>query len=329
MLDDGQVRLVNTAAARLLQTTAAQAEGQSAMAVLRDHELASLTDEVMRGAATTSGPQLVELGPTAQRRTVQAMAARIPRADGSGERVLLMLQDVTELRRAETVRREFVSNVSHELRTPVASLKALVETLEGGALDERDVAREFLGRMQVEVDGLAQLVEELLELSQIEAGRLPLHLQSVDLGSVAAAAAGRLRPQAERQGVSLHVKPPVVLPAVEADPERIHQVVINLVHNAVKFTPPGGQVTVSGSQYDGGVAITVADTGMGIAPEVLPRLFERFYKADQARAGGGTGLGLAIAKHLVQAHGGRIWAESAGEGQGATFTFTLPISHAR
>jgi two-component system phosphate regulon sensor histidine kinase PhoR len=116
------------------------------------------------------------------------------------------------------------------------------------------------------------------------------------------------------------------LPHVEADSERIQQVVVNLVHNAVKFTPPGGQVTVSAYEGDGEVAVVVADTGTGIAEEALPRLFERFYKVDRARSGGGTGLGLAIAKHLVQGHSGRIWAESAGEGRGATFTFTVPTS---
>lgn len=330
MMDDaGLVRLINPAAERLLQTTAAQAEGQSAMAVLRDHELAALADNVIRRAAPTSELRLVELGPTAQRRVVQALASRIPGGEGSHGRVLLILQDVTELRRAETVRREFVSNVSHELRTPVASLKALVETLQDGALDDAEVAREFIGRMHVEVEGLAQLVEELLELSRVESGQLPLRLQSVDLGAVAVAAAERLRPQAQRQGVLLEIAQPGALPTVRADPERVHQVVVNLVHNAVKFTPPGGRITIRAEEREGDVAVTIADNGVGIAADALPRVFERFYKADQARAGGGTGLGLAIAKHLVQAHGGRIWAESEGEGKGATFTFALPISRDR
>ena len=323
---DGTVRLLNPAAGRLLGVAPARAEGRSLIAVVRDHELAEVVGDVLAGASVPGPgqPRLIEL--TGRRRVVQAMASRIPSADGSGQRALLILQDVTEARRTETMRREFVANVSHELRTPVAALKALVETLEAGALEEPEVAHDFLGRMHVEVDGLAQLVEELLELSRIESRQLALRVQPVDLGRVVMTAVERLRPLAERQGLKLELETPGDLPLVEADPERIQQVVVNLVHNAVKFTPLGGRVVVGTERRDGEVAVTVTDTGMGIAAETLQRLFERFYKADRARAGGGTGLGLAIAKHLVQAHGGRIWAESSGEGQGATFTFVLPVA---
>ncbi len=325
---DGVVRLANPAAARLLRIAPARAEGRSLMTVVRDHEVAEVVRRALDGSAPADEGLLVELGPPGRSRAVRALASRIPAAAGTDEQVLLVLQDVTDLRRTEAVRREFVANVSHELRTPVASLKALVETLEDGARDERDAAREFLGRMHVEVDGLAQLVEELLELSRIEAGRVGLALRAVDLGPVVGAAAERLRPQAERQGLALSLELRPGLPLVRADPERLQQVVVNLVHNAVKFTPPGGRVVVSTEPRAGEVAVVVADTGVGIAPDALPRLFERFYKADRARATGGTGLGLAIAKHLVQAHGGRIWADSAGEGRGARFTFCLPVAPA-
>jgi two-component system phosphate regulon sensor histidine kinase PhoR len=323
----GVVRLINPVAARLLQTAPERAEGRSVMAVVRDYELAAMVDQAVSSADRAVGrPRLIELGARGQRRAVQAMASRIPGGESTGQQVLLILQDVTELRQAETVRREFVANVSHELRTPVAALKALVETLQDGALGEPDVARDFLARMHVEVDGLAQLVEELLELSRIESGRVALRLQPMDLASVVATAVERLRPQAERQGLNVAVDLPSDLPTVQADSERIQQVIVNLVHNAVKFTPPGGRIAVTAERGNGEVAVSVADTGAGISPDALARLFERFYKADRARASGGTGLGLAIAKHLVQAHGGRIWAESPGEGQGATFTFALPQS---
>ena len=341
---DGKVRLINPAAARLLQLAPERAEGRSVTAVVRDHELAALVGEALsassrqalsRGSsqalaadAAAGRPRLIELGTPGRRRTVQAMASRIPSGEGAAQQVLLILQDVTALRQAEMVRREFVANVSHEFRTPLAALKALVETLEDGALEEPEVARDFLARMHVEVDGLAQFVEELLELSRIESGQGALEIRPTDLGAVVAAAAERLRPQAERQGLSLAVDLSPELPTVRADPERIQQVVVNLVHNAVKFTPPGGRVTVSAERRDGGVTVTVADSGVGIAAEALDRLFERFYKADRARTSGGTGLGLAIAKHIVQAHGGRISAESAGEGRGASFTFTLPLEPA-
>jgi two-component system phosphate regulon sensor histidine kinase PhoR len=180
--------------------------------------------------------------------------------------------------------------------------------------------------MRIEVDGLAQLVEELLQLSRIEAGQLPLRLLPVDLSAVVLAAVERLRQQAERAHVELHVEATEGLPPARADPDRIHQIVLNLVHNALKFTPPGGRVAVQVCAVPEGLAVRVADTGIGIAAETQPRLFERFYKADSARSSGGTGLGLAIAKHLVQAHGGQIGVESPGEGRGATFTFTIPIA---
>ncbi|MBM2812083.1 MAG: sensor signal transduction histidine kinase [Chloroflexi bacterium] len=331
---DGLVRLVNPAASRLLDLAPGWAEGRPVVAVLRDHELAGLVSKALAagsgpidsGRPLEIGPQIVDLVSGTQRRSVQAIASRIPGADGTGDQALLVLQDVTELKRVETVRREFVANVSHELRTPIASIKALVETLEAGALDEPETARDFLSRMGIEVDGLAQLVEELLELSRVESGQVEMRFGPFDAAAIVRGGAERLRPQAERQGVRLVVNLPEGLPRVRVDPERIQQVIVNLVHNAVKFTPPGGTVTVNAEQRAEEVVVTVADTGVGIDADVLPRLFERFYKAERARASGGTGLGLAIVKHVVQSHGGRIWAESAGEGRGATFTFTLPVA---
>jgi two-component system phosphate regulon sensor histidine kinase PhoR len=329
------VQLINPAAVRLLEVSPGDAVvGHSATAVLRDHELVAVVREARRippptssdGPTTATQPRVVELGSGEQRRAVQAVASPLAGGAELGGRVLLLLQDVTELRRTEAVRREFVANVSHELRTPVAALKALVETLESGALDDPPAARDFLARMHVEVDGLAHLVGELLELSKIEGGRTPLRLQRIKPALVVANAAERLRPQAERQGLVLHVESGSDIPTLQADGDRIQQVVVNLVHNAIKFTPPGGRVDVSIRRHDHEVAVAVADTGCGIPADALPRLFERFYKVDRARSSGdGTGLGLAIAKHLVQAHGGRIWAESEGEGRGATFTFTLPV----
>lgn len=322
---DGVVRLINPAAAQLLQTTPARAQGRSVMSVVRDHELAALVETAIGESGEPASSKVVELGPPGRRRLLQAMVSRIPGAAGGTRQVLLILQDVTEVRRAETVRREFVANVSHELRTPVASLKALAETLFGGALEDPQAAREFLGRMESEMDRLAQLVEELLELSRIESGQVALRLHAVDVAPVIAAAAERLRPQAERGGLSLSVDVPKDLPLVRADPDRVQQVVVNLVHNAVKFTPPGGWVKVSAGPRDGVVAVMVADNGAGIPSDALPRLFERFYKTDPSRAGGGTGLGLAIVKHLVQAHGGDVGVESR-EGEGSVFSFTLPLA---
>jgi two-component system phosphate regulon sensor histidine kinase PhoR len=245
-----------------------------------------------------------------------------------------ILQDLTQIRRLDTVRRDFISNISHELRTPLASLKALVDTLRDGALDDPPAAQRFLDRIETEVDAMTQMVQELLELSRIESGRVPLSLVPTPVADVVVPSVERLYPQAERAGLGLTVDLPSDLPQVLADAERVREVVTNLVHNAIKFTRPGGRVTVraypvedegqrpEADRYHSAVIIEVADTGVGIPADDLPRIFERFYKADRARSGGGTGLGLAIAKHVVQGHGGRIWAESI-EGQGSTFYFTL------
>ena len=315
---DGRVLLINAAAARMLRVSAADSRGRTLIEVLRDHELADLA---RRGLDRPDGTpaQVIEVGQP--RRYLQAVATRLP--DAPGPRVLLVLQDVSDLRQTEIIRREFVANVSHELRTPVASLRALLEVLEDGAIDDPEVSRDFLGRMHVEVDGLLQLIEELMELARLEAGRA-MQTATVDIGQVTAQAVERMRAQAERQGVSLHLTPPEPLPPVKADAVRVAQVLINLIHNAIKFTPPGGKVMVSAVAGPDGVRVAVADTGEGIARDDLPRIFERFYKADRSRASGGTGLGLAIAKHTMQAHGGRIWAESAGPGRGAVFTLVLP-----
>lgn len=227
------------------------------------------------------------------------------------------------------IRPELVADVSHELRTPIASLKALVETLEEGAIDDPPTAREFVRLMRIEVSKLADLVDELLELSRLEAGAVPLQPQPIDPAALAGAALRRIAPQAQRAGVTLQQEVEPHLPLVHADAGRIEQVLLNLLLNAIKFTPAGGRVTlhVARGGGDDAVHFAIADTGTGIAPDELARLFERFYQGEQggrpARLAG-AGLGLAIAKRLVEAHQGRIWVESLGEGRGATFTFTLP-----
>jgi two-component system phosphate regulon sensor histidine kinase PhoR len=236
----------------------------------------------------------------------------------------VVLRDVTELRRLESVRREFVANVSHELRTPLASIRAVVETLEAGAADDPAVAGEFLRRIIGEVDHLVGLVDELLDLARLETGRAVLEAEVCDPVDLLTRAAERLRPQVERAGLVLRVEVPPDLPRVRVDRGRIEQVLINLVHNAVKFTPAGGEIVARAEVADGMVEVSVRDTGVGITAEELPRIFERFYKSDTARRSPGSGLGLAIAKHIVQAHGGTIRAEST-PGHGATFSFTMPL----
>jgi two-component system phosphate regulon sensor histidine kinase PhoR len=240
---------------------------------------------------------------------------------------LVILQDLTRIRRLETVRRDFISNISHELRTPLASLKALVETLHDSALEDPPAARRFLDRADQEVDALSQIVQELLELARIESGKVPLRLAPAAVEEIVRPPVERLRHQADRNQLQLTVDLAAELPPVLADAGRAQQVVTNLVHNAIKFTPAGGQIVVQADRdLDRGMlTISVRDTGVGFPAAEAERIFERFYKGDRARSGGGTGLGLAIARHLVLAHGGRIWARSK-EGKGSTFYFSLPLA---
>jgi two-component system phosphate regulon sensor histidine kinase PhoR len=315
----GRVQLINPAACRLLSTAEENALGHSFAQVVRNYRLIELWQACRdEGKEQIAAVETDRLG-----LFLQAIVTPFHEVDSSG--YLVILQDLTQIRRLETVRRDFISNISHELRTPLAALKALVDTLRDGALEDPPAAERFLNRMETEVDALTQMVQELLELSRIESGRAPLHLSPVPVSDVVLPPVERLHPQAERAGLTLTVTLPPDLPPLQGDAERIRQVVTNLVHNAVKFTPPGGHVSVWAERTGNEIVIRVQDTGVGIPSDDLPRIFERFYKADRARSGGGTGLGLAIARHIVQAHGGRIWVESV-EGQGSTFYFSLPLA---
>ena len=255
-----------------------------------------------------------------QRRLVGAIA--IPLGD-SGEGVLLSLHDLTAFRQLETTRREFVSNVSHELRSPVASIRSMVETLSGGAIDDRQTAADFVARIEQDVRRMDTLVSELLELSRLESGQVALDVRPLSLRPIAADTVAAFRDRISGRGVDVSVEMPGDLPLVSGESEKIRQVLTNLMDNALKFTPPGGRITMSALPDRRNVIARVSNSGDGIAPEHLPHLFERFYKVDRSRRDQGTGLGLAIVKHIVLAHGGDVDVESS-LGEGATFTFTLP-----
>lgn len=237
---------------------------------------------------------------------------------------LLLVQNLTRVRQLEKVRRDFISNVSHELRTPLASLKALTETLRDGALNDPLAAPRFLERIEIEVDALTQMAQELLDLARIESGQVSLDLTKVDPISLLDSVADRMGAQAERAGLTLTVEKPTDLPDIRANAPRLEQVLVNLIHNSIKFTAPGGGVVLSASAETDLVHFAVKDSGVGIPEDELERIFERFYKADRARSSGGTGLGLSIARHIVEAHRGSIWVESL-EGRGSTFYFTIPV----
>ncbi len=313
--EEGLIRFANPAAGRLFQF--ASPMGHSLAEVVRNHQLV----EAWRRCQQTRQMQSESVELPARHQYLQLVV--IPDKHSSGS--LLLAQDLTRLRRLETVRRDFVSNLSHELRTPLASLKALAETLQEGALDDPPAARRFVDQIQVEVDALTQMANELLELSKIESGRFALDRTPVAAYDLLQSAARRMQVQAERANLTLRVDCAADLPKVQVDAQRLEQVLVNLIHNAVKFTRPGGEVVLCAEAAEGGVRFAVQDTGIGIPADEVSRIFERFYRVDKSRTGSGTGLGLSIAKHIVEAHGGRIWAESV-EGQGSTFYFTIPQS---
>ncbi len=309
----GRILFANPAAEKILGNLLLE---HSVTEALRHHQLIQAWQRCYESGEVQT--ESVEL--PARRQFLQLIA--MPDRHTSGG-TLLLVQDLTRLRRLETVRRDFVSNLSHELRTPLASLKALAETLQDGALDDPPAARRFVDRMQTEVDALTQMVNELLELSRIESGRLILDLKPVAAYELLFSASERMRLQAERAGLNLHVINEDDNLKVRADAARLEQVLVNLIHNAVKFTKPGGEIALLAETGEGGVRFAVRDNGVGISADDLSRIFERFYKSDRSRAGGGTGLGLSIARHIVEAHGGKIWAQSR-EGDGSIFFFTIP-----
>lgn len=230
-----------------------------------------------------------------------------------------------ELEGTERLRRDLVGNVSHELKTPITALKAHLENLLDG-VERPDAA--VLEVMLAQSDRLSRLVDQLLELSRLESGDLPLHPEPTALRPLVDRVVSEVEVGRRDAGVGIHNEVAWDLAELDADPERVHQVLFNLLDNAVRFTPHGGDVTVTAAPENGRCTVSVLDTGPGVDAEHLPRLFERFYRADpaRARAGGGTGIGLAIAKSVVEAHGGHIWAEST-PGKGSAFRFDLPVAH--
>jgi two-component system phosphate regulon sensor histidine kinase PhoR len=315
----GRVVHVNAAARSMLAITGPVAQ-EPFVEVARDHELAAMVSAALDSTGEVQ-EQVVHHGRSG--RLLQA-AARL--LDATSERIgVVVLRDITELRRLEAVRRDFVANVSHELRTPLTSIRALVETLEAGAIDDPSVSADFLARIVAEVDRLAAMVDELLDLARLESGRLQLSLDRVESRALVEHAIQRLTPQIERAGLSVEATFPPQTLAVIADRDRIEQVLLNLIHNAIKFTPSGGTITLCVRDAEPFVEFQVRDTGVGVSPDDMPRLFERFYKTDRARRSEGTGLGLAIAKHIVQGHSGAIWAEP-NPGGGTVFIFRLPAS---
>jgi two-component system, OmpR family, phosphate regulon sensor histidine kinase PhoR len=319
-----RVTAANAAAHSLLARAPGTLVGRSVMEAFLDASVeamvqVALTQGIARSEvrrADADGPTLVLLARRAQRGGLW-----------------LVVDDVSELRRLQRIRTEFIDNLSHELRTPLTTVSLLAETLsrEADAIDAGlpPRMRDRIGKIEIETGHLVQMVNELLDLSRIESGGSLDLVDGLDMARLAGQSAERLRLFADRQGVTLAVDAPDGLPTVRGDSARLGQVVVNLLHNAVKFSPDGGDIVVRVRQVGDEIVTSVEDHGVGVPRDALDRVFERFYKVDRARlraeAGGGTGLGLSIARHVVEQHGGRIWVDSV-EGSGATFSFALPIA---
>ncbi len=332
-----RIRFANQALENMLHVELATVTGQAIITLLRDYR----ADALVKSAIESGEVQSTTFQPPRSPQTLQISCYPLP--DHDEYCAIVLLRDITHLAQLERARREMVANVSHELRTPLASIKLLVETLQGAPPPE--VAQRMLGNIDDELEAMTHLVDELRELSQIESGRMVMAFQPTDISALVERAIARLRPQAERRQLQLTSEITQPLPLALVDEERIGQVLLNLLNNAIKFTPTDGRITIHVSAVQAAnqqtpsrmrhelqqtglaraIVVAVADTGIGIPESEVDRVFERFYKVDRARTrnSGGTGLGLAIAKHLVERHGGRIWVESE-EGHGSTFSLLLP-----
>ncbi len=317
----GRVEFVNAAFARMFGVEGEAARGRYLDQVVRVYELGDL----LRRAAEQGAAQQDELELLhPESRTLVAVATPLPGPEEEVVGAVGLVHDVTELRHTDQVRQDFVANASHELRTPAAAIKALAEALQAGALHEEQRAGDFVGQIVEAADRLTELLDDMLTLTRVERGQELLNRQWLSASEALAEAARRAEPAAHARGVALHAQV-ADSDQVYADPDALQTVLMNLLGNAIKYTPAEGEVALSGKAAPGGYEVSVTDTGIGIPEEHIPRIFERFYRVDKARdrAAGGTGLGLAIIRHIAEAHGGKVSVRSS-PGEGSTFTVFFP-----
>lgn len=319
----GKIILVNPSVRKLFMIDAAP-EGRRPLEVIRNAGVQDVVDIVLSGGRQLTSREVTINLPEEKSLMVNGVPVM---NEGVCAGAILVFHDITELKRLENVRKDFVANVSHELRTPIASIKGYAETLMGGAMEDPAYAKDFLRIIHEDSGRLAKLIDEILDLSKIESGKMNFSFRPVEIASVIKRVMSIVANQAKARSISISCNIPTGIPAVNGDEGRLAQVVLNLMDNAIKYTPEGGSVAVSASAEGKSVRVDVKDTGIGIPEKDLPRIFERFYRVDKAhsRELGGTGLGLSIAKHIVQVHKGELRVISE-QGKGSTFSFTIPIA---
>jgi two-component system phosphate regulon sensor histidine kinase PhoR len=316
-----RVAFANPGFAEILGLDLPPQPGSALLEVVRQTELVAAVRKVLAGEARVESEIVTG---TLRQHFFAATVAAVRTTEASG--AVIVLHDITELRKLERVRRDFVANVSHEFRTPLTAIQGFAETLLAGAMEDPQNRERFLGIILEHSRRLARLTEDLLMLSKMDADRLELEIQRFSVAQFVESCVETVQSRARTKNLRLSFDVPPRIPDVAGDRRRLTEVLENLLHNAIQYTPEGGGILVTASLNETEILFTVSDTGIGIPKADQPRIFERFYRVDVARSRevGGTGLGLSIAKHLVEAHGGRIWVESE-VGHGSQFHFTVPI----
>jgi len=319
----GEVLFVNPVIEKVFGIDQKTSQGKNILGVIRNYDVERLMEKALRTEKPVSQEiRLIYPEP----KVFYVNATPLQGHDRHKGGAVVLFNDITQRKKLEDMRTEFVANVSHELRTPLTSIRGFLETLLEGKIEDQATIRRFLEIINRETARLTRLIDDLLNLSKIEERQVVHRWQTVHLLETVNRAVVMFQAQAKEQNLEMVTELPAELPVIKGDPDMLAQVLINLLDNAIKFTPAGGRITVKASADEENVRIDVEDTGIGIPPENLPRIFERFYRVEKSRSRelGGIGVGLAIVKHIIRAHGGKTGVESI-VGKGSKFTFTLPI----